>query len=106
MQGRSSSCGCCRKGTRPSKVPPAAGLLVPDLEGAGQEVPEGASRHPPARALTSRGGAETLGGWRCLRLGPEWCLQGWGVIFFVCVYLFFVFLGPHLQHMEVPRLGV
>ena len=20
--------------------------------------------------------------------------------------LFFVFLGPHLQHMEVPRLGV
>ena len=24
--------------------------------------------------------------------------------FFVC--LFFVFLGPHPQHMEVPRLGV
>ena len=22
------------------------------------------------------------------------------------VYLFFVFFGPHLQHMEIPRLGV
>ena len=22
------------------------------------------------------------------------------------IYLFFVFLGPHLQHVEVPRLGV
>ena len=24
----------------------------------------------------------------------------------VCVCVFFVFLGPHPQHMEVPRLGV
>ena len=22
------------------------------------------------------------------------------------IYLFFVFLGPHLWHMDVPRLGV
>ena len=28
-----------------------------------------------------------------------------GVSFFV-LFRFFVFLGPHLQHMEVPRLGV
>ena len=29
---------------------------------------------------------------------------GWFFCLFVC--LFFVFLGPHLKHMEVPRLGV
>ena len=30
------------------------------------------------------------------------------IYLFVClfVYLFTVFLGPHPQHMEVPRLGV
>ena len=26
--------------------------------------------------------------------------------FFVFVFVFGLFLGPHLQHMEVPRLGV
>ena len=34
-------------------------------------------------------------------------LESWVVFlfcFFVC--LFFVFLGPHPQHMEVPRLGL
>ena len=25
---------------------------------------------------------------------------------FVVVVFFFLFLGPHLQHMEIPRLGV
>ena len=25
---------------------------------------------------------------------------------YVCMYDFFAFSGPHLQHMEVPRLGV
>ena len=25
---------------------------------------------------------------------------------FYLFYLFFVFLGPHLQQMEVPRLGI
>ena len=25
---------------------------------------------------------------------------------FLCEYIFFVFLGPHPQYMEVPRLGV
>ena len=25
---------------------------------------------------------------------------------FYLLYLFFVFLGPHLQQMEVPRLGI
>ena len=25
---------------------------------------------------------------------------------FFLSFFFFVFLGPHLQHMEVPRLGV
>ena len=29
----------------------------------------------------------------------------WFLVFFL-VFLFFVFLGPHLWHMEVPRLGV
>ena len=24
----------------------------------------------------------------------------------LCYFIFFVFLGPHLQHMEVPRPGV
>ena len=29
------------------------------------------------------------------------------VLFFVCLFCFvFVFLGPHLHHMEVPMLGV
>ena len=28
------------------------------------------------------------------------------VSFFLSVFLSFVFLGPHLQHMEVPRLGI
>ena len=28
------------------------------------------------------------------------------VIFFVVFVFFFYFLGPHPQHMEVPRLGV
>ena len=27
-------------------------------------------------------------------------------IFFVFWGFFFVFLGPHMKHMEVPRLGV
>ena len=27
-------------------------------------------------------------------------------LFFLFVFWFFIFLGPHLQHMEVPRLGV
>jgi len=35
---------------------------------------------------------------------------GWtgslGFLFFVCFVLSFVILGMHLQHMEVPRLGV
>ena len=26
--------------------------------------------------------------------------------FFVCLFLVFLFLGPQLHHMEVPRLGV
>ena len=25
---------------------------------------------------------------------------------YLFIYLFFVFSGPHLRHMEVPRLGV
>ena len=29
-----------------------------------------------------------------------------GVVVFVFVVMFFVFLGPHLRHMEVPRRGV
>ena len=29
-----------------------------------------------------------------------------GFFFFVCLFVFFAFLEPHLQHMEVPRLGV
>ena len=28
----------------------------------------------------------------------------WGFIYFY--FLFFVFLGPHSHHVEVPRLGV
>ena len=25
---------------------------------------------------------------------------------FICLFIYFCWLGPHLQHMEVPRLGV
>ena len=28
------------------------------------------------------------------------------LLFYLKKFFFFVFLGPHLQHMEVPRLGV
>ena len=31
---------------------------------------------------------------------------GFFFIFFFCFVLSFIFLGPHLWHMEVPRLGV
>ena len=27
-------------------------------------------------------------------------------VYFLLLFYFFVFLGPHLWHMEVPRLGV
>ena len=29
-----------------------------------------------------------------------------GMILFIIIIIFFIFLGPHLQHMEVHRLGV
>ena len=34
--------------------------------------------------------------------------SSWGVGFsgFLCFWFFFFFLGPHQQHMEIPRLGV
>ena len=46
--------------------------------------------------------------------GEAWTKWGWRLrirkelLDFVlfCFALSFVFLGPHLQHMEVPRLGV
>ena len=41
------------------------------------------------------------GPWRVGGLGPE--LPGGPRILFV--FSFFSFLGPHLRHMEVPRLG-
>ena len=28
------------------------------------------------------------------------------LVLFYFIFLSFVFLGPHLRHMEVPRLGV
>ena len=43
-----------------------------------------------------------------LSLSLELLFQGWkvwGTVFFVVVCLF-CFLGLHLRHMEVPRLGV
>ena len=36
-------------------------------------------------------------------------MSEWAWLFYLkelFIYLFIVFLGPHLQHMEVPRLGV
>ena len=30
----------------------------------------------------------------------------YGGLVFVCLFVCFFFLGPHLQHMDVPRLGV
>ena len=33
-------------------------------------------------------------------------MQGTCALFYVCMFFFFVFLGLHLQYMEVPRLGV
>ena len=43
-------------------------------------------------------------GWRVAIPG----LLLFGLLFFcfLLLFLFFVFLGPHLQHMEVPMLGV
>ena len=32
---------------------------------------------------------------------PQVCGSG----MYVCMYVFLLFLGPHLLHMEVPRLG-
>ena len=30
----------------------------------------------------------------------------WFFLFFFCLFVCFCFLGPHLRHMEIPRLGV
>ena len=38
-----------------------------------------------------------------LYIGCSWCQA---VILFYYSFIYFVFLGPHLRHMEVPRLGV
>ena len=42
--------------------------------------------------------------------GPVALLSSRGVFLFVCLFVlifsFFFVLGPHLRHMEVPRLGV
>ena len=35
---------------------------------------------------------------------PSTALE-FGTQVFFCLFLVFVFLGPHPQHMEVPRLG-
>ena len=33
--------------------------------------------------------------------------KGFGQFFFVCLFVvFFVFLGSHLRHVEIPRLDV
>ena len=34
------------------------------------------------------------------------CVQHVTLFVFMALYLFFVFLGPHPHHMEVPRLGI
>ena len=41
------------------------------------------------------------------RYGLQKCFVGLATVscFFCCCCLFFVFLGPHPGHMEVPRLG-
>lgn len=43
--------------------------------------------------------------WDDIKWSPviQWDL---GFIFFLLSFFFFFFLGPHLQHMEVPRLWV
>ena len=33
-------------------------------------------------------------------------LKEYNVVFWGGLFVYFCFLGPHLQHMEVPRLGV
>ena len=59
------------------------------------------------------GGGDPLRSWEASDF-PQFL--GWGesqpisiMVFFVFVFFFFFFfvsLGPHLRHMEVPRLGV
>ena len=49
-----------------------------------------------------RGGTSTHGQERRLP-GPPFPLTPSGLFW---TYFFFVFLGPHPRHMEVPRLGV
>ena len=40
-------------------------------------------------------------------MAPFWVVQPFANQFvFVCLFCFCFFLGPHLRHMEVPRLGV
>ena len=34
------------------------------------------------------------------------CFDFEGFIYLLPLFILFYFLGPHLQHMEVPRLGV
>ena len=41
-----------------------------------------------------------------LRKSVDQAFIGERNILFIYLFLSFVFLGPHLRHMEVPRLGV
>ena len=55
---------------------------------------------PVRRLLTSAGERSS---WLDYMVGVEMETCGWSELF---IYLFFVFLGPHPWHMQVPRLGL
>ena len=86
--------------TRPcSGHPPPCQLLRYLCGGAGPLFFP--SPHPPISHLPGLGCA--LKPLHSLRLGSG---QNISQVFFILTFFFFLFLGPHLQHMEVPRLGV
>ena len=60
----------------------------------------------PAVTVVPGSGTESLPRkWQCLILNPL-SHQGTPMLFIFYLFLSFVLLGPHLQHMEVPRLGI
>ena len=52
------------------------------------------------------GTVTTVRGWNPDACGSREEAKGLGLRKRFDLFIYFVFLGPHLQHMEVPRLGV
>ena len=75
------------------------------------ELPAYTTAHGNARPLTHGAGPgiETTSSWILVRFVTteaqrELLYRAYFILFYFI--LFFGFLGPHLRHMEVPRLGV